>query len=164
MRNKLYWFASFYLTAFCAGWAALGAILTYYGHGVELRIGMVVSLIVFAALAYRVYDALAEGRKESTLMLETQRNKALASILLGLSIGLNTAINHVPLPGNVLHALSYALLSYVVASINASNIVLVYGYRTGRLFDKVLRFYYWIPAALSKRYRQEIRRSLRRNR
>ena len=156
---KLYWLASFYLTAFCVGWAVLGAVLTYYGHGVELRIGMVASLVVLGAMASRVYLALAEGSRESTLMLEAERNRAFAGVLLGASIGVNTLINHVPEPHNYSHALSYSLLSYVVASMNASNIVLIYGYGANRLFDKILRFWYWIPAALSTRYRREIRDS-----
>lgn len=158
-RSKLYWLASFYLSAFCLGWALLGGVLTYVGWGVELRVGMVVSLVLFGVFAYRIFSKLADGRKDSTLMLESHRNKALANALLGVSIGVNTLINHVPEPHNYSHAFSYALLAYLVAAINASNIVLIYGYRTGRLYDRVLRFWYWIPAASSKRYRAEIRES-----
>ena len=157
--GKLYWLASFYLTAFCVGWALVGGLLTYAGWGLELRLGMTLSLVGFGVPAYAVYGALANGSRESTLNLEAQRNKALASVLLGASIGVNVLINHVPDPHNTGHALAYALLSYVVASINASNIVVVYGYRTDRIHDKVLRFWYWMPAALSARYRREIRDS-----
>lgn len=157
--GKLYWLASFYLTAFCLGWAIAGALLTYFGWGIELRVGMVASLVVLGAMASRVYLALAEGSRESTLMLEAERNRAFAGVLLGASIGVNTLINHVPEPHNYPHALSYALLSYVVASMNASNIVLICGYGADRLFDKILRFWYWIPAAFSGRYRRKIRDS-----
>lgn len=159
-RGRSYWLTSPYLVLFTVGWAVASALLTYHGYGVALRYGMCASLCVLGFLALRTYNGMSPSRYESTDLLEAQRNKAVASITLGLSILANTYIGHVPQDHHLGGALAYGLLGYTVAAFNASNIIIVRSGRRGHVL-LVLRFWRWIPAALSASYRRRIRESWR---